>query len=130
MSTSSGSKLIITVAVAFIIGLLAGYSVGVFTTPSGTIVKESTGLQGEVNIGVILPLTGGIATYGENSEVAAELAEMEINQWLKNIGANWTLKLVTEDTAADPTTALNKVQTLNAMGIRFIVGPITSPVLS
>lgn len=130
MSSVSSSKMYTLVAVFFIIGLIIGYGVSLAFMPSGEEKVITTGLQGEVKIGVILPLTGPISTYGENSRVVAELAESDVNQWLNNIGANWTLKLAIEDTASDPKTALDKVQTLNGLGVQLIVGPITSPVLS
>jgi len=83
-------------------------------------------LFGEIPVGVLLPLTGELATYGENERVAIELAVEEVNAFLAESGAAWTLKVVVEDTACRPEIALEKLESLAAMGIKFIVGPLSS----
>ena len=84
------------------------------------------GLTGEILIGGLHPLTGDLATYGQNSKVAAEFAAEEINALLKATGAKWTLKIVTEDTETKPDVCLEKVKSLAAKGIKFMVGPMSS----
>ena len=140
-----------------IIGLIIGYGIGVYTVPppptggvttvtqtvtntvTSTVEKTVTktvtaagagGLSGTVKIGALLSLTGTLSTYGENSKVALELAEKEINEWLDAIGAAWDFKIVVEDTATDPKTAMDKIQTLHGQGILFFVGPMTSAEVS
>ena len=59
--------------VSIIIGIVIGYGIGGSTpvtdemafTPDS--VQETSGLSGEVNIGLILPLTGDLATHGEEN---------------------------------------------------------------
>lgn len=93
---------------------------------TGGYVPLSTNLTGEVTIGAILSLTGDLATYGENEKVAAEFAVAQVNEFLKAAGANWTLKMVSEDTQTKPDICLQKVESLAARGIKFLVGPLSS----
>jgi len=95
-----------------------------------TVQAEATtaagGLSGEVQIGALLPLTGDLASYGENSKVALELAERDINAFLEKAGAPFRIKIVVEDTETKPEVALQKIQALAAKGIKFYIGPQTS----
>jgi len=51
---------------------------------------------------------------------------VEFNKHLEEIGAPWTLKMTSEDSATSPVIALEKLTSLNAKGIKMIVGPETS----
>ncbi len=86
----------------------------------------AAGLKGEVPVGALLALTGGLSSYGENSKAALELAEKEINDWLKARGEPWHIKVYYEDTATDPKTALDKVQALHSRGVKIFIGPMSS----
>lgn len=108
--------------VALVVGLVIGNAAGPYFAPS----PAPTGLTGEITIGAILPLTGDLATFGENNKVAAEIATGEINQFLQSVAAPWTLKLVVEDTGTNPTTALDKLTSMNAKGIKLVIGPMSS----
>ena len=128
------TKFIAGVIVALIIGILIGYGISATMappapTPTGT-APAPAGLSGEVKIGALLTLTGDLASYGENSRAAIELAEQEVNDWLNAIGEDWTLKVVIEDTATDPKTAADKIRTLHGQGIKIVVGPMTSAEVS
>ena len=133
MSMSTSKAYGIAIAL-LIVGLILGYAIGVYTAPApspgggggGGGGAPPAGLTGEVKVGALLSLTGVLSTYGENSEVALELAEKEINDWLKAVGEDWTFKIVVEDTATDPTTAVAKIQALHGQGILFYIGPMTS----
>ncbi len=87
---------------------------------------QKAGLTGEVTIGALLPLTGDLATYGENSKVAAEFAAEEVNAFLNESGAKWTLKVVTEDTETKPDVCLEKVTSFAAKGVTLMIGPMSS----
>jgi len=80
----------------------------------------------EITIGLILPLTGDLSTHGEESRVAAKLAASNFNKHLQDIGESWRLKIILEDTATSPVTALDKLTSLHAKGIDVIVGPQSS----
>lgn len=115
--------------VAIIIGIVIGYAIGYFTAAPGPVAPApapEVGLRGEVPIGALLPLTGGLASYGENDKAALEFAEKEINEWLKSMGKGWYIKLYVEDSATDPKTAYDKLMALHARGIKFVIGPMAS----
>ncbi|HJJ23402.1 MAG TPA: ABC transporter substrate-binding protein [Nitrosopumilus sp.] len=130
---SSGKKIGIG-----IIGIIVviGIAYGVLGTDSDTnpdnttkvpsTVEESSGLSGEVTIGLILPLTGDLATHGEENWEGSKFGVVEFNKHLEEIGAPWHLKMVSEDSATSPVIALEKLSSLNAKGISIVVGPETS----
>lgn len=91
-----------------------------------TVEVEVPPLRGEILIGALLPLTGSLASYGENSKEAILIAEKEINAWLKEIGATFTIKVIIEDTETKPDVALTKLQSLAARGVKIVIGPQTS----
>jgi len=75
-----------------------------------------------IYIGAALPLTGGLQSYGIGVKNAVELAVEDANKVCTGI----EFKLLVEDTATDPTKALEKVQTLYAKGAKLVVGPMSS----
>jgi len=89
-------------------------------------MEETGGLSGEVNIGLILPLTGDLATHGEENWEGSKLALVDFNKHLEEIDAGWTLKMTSEDSATSPVIALEKLSALNAKGIGIVIGPETS----
>ena len=101
---------------------VAGPTVTVTETPE----VPPVGLTGEVLIGTLLPLTGVLATYGENSMVGVDLAVEEVNAFLKASGAKWTMRVIHEDTETKPDVALTKCESLAAKGVKFIIGPQAS----
>jgi len=119
--------------------ILAGIAYGVLGTNSDTptetvdvpdtIVEENievSGLSGEVTIGLILPLTGDLATHGIENHEGSKFGVSEFNNYLQEIEAPWHLKMVSEDSATNPVIALEKLTVLNAKGIGIVVGPETS----
>lgn len=109
--------------VLFLIGLGAGYGIGIFTAP-----KEAfKGLTGEVKIGVLVDLTGKLSTYGEDIRAGYEVAEEDINTFLTNSGAKWTIRLIYEDSQSSVDAALLKFESFIGQGIRIILGPMMSP---
>jgi len=83
-------------------------------------------LTGEIELGAILSLTGDLATFGENEQVAAMYAAQLVNLMLEELGAQWTMTIVSEDTVTKPDIALEKVESLAARGIELIIGPLSS----
>jgi len=108
-----------------IVTLLVGVAIGIVASPV-VLPPPKVGLSGEVLLGAILSLTGDLATFGENEKVAAEFAAEHVNEFLKAYGAEWTLKIVAEDTQTKPDIALEKVESLAARGIKFLIGPLSS----
>ncbi len=83
-------------------------------------------LSGEVPVGLLLPLTGDLAPLGEEILTFSKLAEADVNDYLREQGEPWTMRLVLEDTATDPAVALEKAALLHAGGVRAVVGPASS----
>ena len=111
-----------------IVGLLVGLVVGILVYPVIYPLEEAAaaGLTGEIELGALLSLTGALATFGENEQLAAELAATHVNDLLETMGANWTLTIVPEDTVTTPDIALEKIESLAARGIELIIGPLAS----
>ncbi|MDH3765129.1 MAG: ABC transporter substrate-binding protein [Nitrosopumilus sp.] len=128
---SSSKKIGIGIIVILVI---IGIAYGVLGTDSENMdadiaessVDETTELSGEVTIGLILPLTGDLATHGEENWEGSKFGVIEFNKHLEEIGAPWHLKMISEDSATSPVIALEKLSALNAKGVGIIVGPETS----
>lgn len=83
------------------------------------IPKESS----EIKIGVVLPLTGKGANYGEKTKAGLDIA---IKEYEKQ-GATPNISLIYEDTQADPKTAVAAVKKLiDVDKVVVIIGPIYS----
>jgi len=85
-------------------------------TITGRVVQEDT-----IKIGVILPLTGKAAVYGETIRNALELGAEELNKNGKKI------QLVYEDERCDPKEAVNAYYSLvKIRGVKNIIGAVCS----
>ncbi|MCX6152483.1 MAG: penicillin-binding protein activator [Ignavibacteriales bacterium] len=90
---------------------------------------QSTGNK-EITVGALLSLTGDWSSLGKASEAALNIATKDINNYLASISSNIRLKLKIEDTKLDTTIALQKIKSLSASGVRFIIGPQSSKEVS
>ncbi len=79
-----------------------------------------------IQIGALLPSTGDLSSYGQDNNIGMQLAITDFNNYLESIGAHWSISMVVEDTQTDPIIALEKLQSLNSKGIKFVLGPISS----
>jgi len=129
----SGKKIGIGIGtILIVIGIAYGVlGMGTDSSPADTsetpaVLEETTGLTGEVKIGLILPLTGDLATHGIENLEGSKYGVVEFNKHLEEIDAPWHLKMVSEDSATSPVIALEKLTALNAKGIGIVVGPETS----
>ncbi len=128
----SGKKIgigigVILIAIGISYGVLGtGTESTTDTSDAPAAVEETSGLSGEVTIGLILPLTGDLATHGIENHEGSKFGVAEFNKYLEEIGEPWQLKMVSEDSATSPVIALEKLSSLNAKGIGIIVGPETS----
>jgi len=127
---SSAGKIIGIGIVIIIIIVGLGFVIGDSDTEinesTDSTVQEISELSGVVNIGLILPLSGDLATHGLENLEGSKFGVVEFNKHLEEIGAPWTLKMTSEDSATNPVIALEKLTSLNAKGIKMIVGPETS----
>ena len=88
--------------------------------------EASGGITGVVQVGVLLPATGDLASHGQDNSMAARLAGEDFNAYLDEKNAGWNIELILEDTQTSPVSALEKVQGLNAKGVKLILGPESS----
>ncbi len=99
------------------------------SNPDGSIIiylfNEET-LSGPVQIGVLAPVTGDLADAGQDILEYAQVAENDVNSYLRESGEAWTINLVIEDTETNPDVALEKIMLLDSMRITTVVGPATS----
>ena len=80
----------------------------------------------EIKIGALLPLTGDLASGGEDAQAALEIATEDINNYLSEVNSNARLILVIEDTQTSPEVALDKLGSLTRNGIKLVIGPDSS----
>ena len=83
-------------------------------------------LEGVIEIGALLPVTGDASSHGDDIRVTVDLAEQDFNKYLEDNGVEWRLKVVAEDTASNPVIALEKIAALHARDISAIVGTYSS----
>uniref|UniRef100_B3ENC9 Extracellular ligand-binding receptor n=1 Tax=Chlorobium phaeobacteroides (strain BS1) TaxID=331678 RepID=B3ENC9_CHLPB len=78
-----------------------------------------------ITIGVLLPLTGELASYGEPMKKGAEIALEQIST--ENKGEEYKYNAVYIDSQADPKTAVSGMQKLVSLnGACYIIGDVSS----
>jgi len=77
----------------------------------------------QVKIGVILPLTGDVATYGTSVKEGLDIAVEEFSE-----NSKYKYKLIYQDSKAQKNPAINAVEFLSGQGIKFFIGDATSTV--
>jgi len=120
-------KHVLIILSALTIILVSGY----FIVNYDTIVESnkqtiSAGLTGDVSIGTLLPITGVLSSQGGGDKIAINLAAEDFNEYLDKNNALWRLKIVHEDSATNPVTALEKITSLYAKNINMVIGPTSS----
>ncbi len=117
----------IVLAIAAAIIIAGGIAAAVVLQPSDDTMMDDTMMDVRtIDVGVMLPATGDIASHGQDSRIAVELAANDFNVYLEEQNADWRVNLIVEDTQTDPIIALEKIQSLNAKGINFILGTQSS----
>ncbi len=123
---------IAAVVATTLVGIIFGYTSLQDTDPLNE-PRTQTDMQGtttllpdKVNIGVMLPATGDLASHGQDSHIAVNLAGSDFNNYLESKDAHWRIDLIVEDTQTDPIVALEKIQSLNSKGVNLILGTQTS----
>ena len=91
-----------------------------------TIVTIPVLAEEEIPVGVLVDLSGGLATYGNDIKNTLEIAKEDINAYFKEKGLPYRVEFYYEDTRADPKITLGKVQALYGRGIKLIIGPMGS----
>ncbi len=86
---------------------------------------ENNGQEGgEIVVGVLAPLTGDVAIYGQSVKNAVELAFEEINAAGGVNGKTFRLEIL--DEKGDPTEAVNAYNILASKNIDILLGDVTS----
>ncbi|WP_413709954.1 branched-chain amino acid ABC transporter substrate-binding protein [Rhizobium sp. Rhizsp82] len=80
----------------------------------------------DITIGLIAPLTGPVAAYGDQVKNGAQTAVDEINKNGGILGEKVILK--TADDAGEPKQGVSAANQLVGEGIKYVVGPVTSGV--
>jgi len=114
----------VTAIVLLIVGLLVGVGIGYGVWGIPRVPYEERTIVG------LLPLTGVLSTYGENSKFTALLAEKDVNLYLEKLGKPWRLKVIIEDTETKPATARSKLESWHGEGVKFFFGPMSSAEVS
>lgn len=113
--------ILIAILIAAGLGFLAGRSG--WSEKSGDWFEKSD--NGSISIGVLVPLTGAAASYGQNSQRGAELALQEFR------AANPSVKvrLQVEDSRGEASVGVNAAQKLVEIdGVTAVMGDVTSGV--
>ncbi len=80
----------------------------------------------DITIGLIAPLTGPVAAYGDQVKQGAQAAVDTINEKGGILDEKIVLKLT--DDAGDPKQGVSAANLLVGEGVRYVVGPVTSGV--
>lgn len=83
-------------------------------------------VEEEIRIGVLVDLSGPLTTYGTSIKNTLDIAEEDINSYLKEKNLPYKVKFYVEDTKVEPKITLEKIQSLYAKGINLVVGPMGS----
>ena len=93
-----------------IVVMIAVVVIGVFV-----VLNRATQDEGIINVGVILPLTGGGAIYGQAMLRGIELAHFES-------GISDKIRLIVEDDAGDARTGINAFNSLISRNVDIVIG--------
>ena len=121
----------ILIAITMVMGIaLVGGAYAQESDESMSMSDDMMSIPDTVQVGVLLPLTGELSSFGIQLNYATELAVADFNEYLAENGIAWRLEAVTEDTETNPVRALEKTQALHARGVDIILGPAGSAQLS
>ena len=108
--------------VLFIIFIILG--VGYFKyikTNSSPIKTKEVINKSHIKVGVITPLTGIVASFGEESKRGIEAAKLKLRTQMPDT----EIEIVYEDDKCDPKVALSAFKKLTALdGVKIIIGPM------
>ena len=93
---------------------------------AASLVISAQVARAEIAIGLVAPLTGPVAAYGDQVKNGAQTAVDVINKAGGILGQQVVLKLA--DDAGDPRQGVSAANQLVGNTVRFVVGPVTSGV--
>ncbi len=109
--------------ICLIAGIAAGIALDRFVLPAPAPAERETIT---IDIGALLPLSGGLSAFGKRNQRALELAIEDINAFAQSTGSKFRFRLKIEDTATDPQTARSRIEALAAQGVKVFIGPMAS----
>ncbi len=96
--------------------LSAVVAVGLATCTAAAQVPE------EVKIGGIFEVSGSWSSEGEQAKTAAEFAIDDFNEYLRGMGAHWSMSMLVEDAQGNPVVVQDKLSSLRSINVKMIVG--------
>lgn len=115
------SNIIVGILLSGVIAI--GATTGAASAQSdGTPEEVPDGIPEEVLVGGVFDVSGNWSLEGEEAKAAAELAIEDFNEYLAAIGADWTMKMLVEDSRANSSEAFEKIQSLRSRGANFFLG--------
>ena len=90
------------------------------------LVAFGSAARADITIGLVAPLTGPVAAYGDQVKNGAQAAVDAINEKGGILGEKIVLKLA--DDAGDPKQGVSAANLLVGEGVKYVVGPVTSGV--
>ena len=104
------NRIFATLVAITIVSMISGVGVALAEIPE------------EVTVGGVFDITGSWSEEGSMSRTAAQHAVDDFNAYLVDIGAEWQMKLLIEDSQALGPVAFDKVSSLNSRGVDIILG--------
>ncbi len=104
------NRILATLVAITIVSMMSGVGVALAEIPE------------EVTVGGVFDITGSWSEEGSMSRTAAQYAVDDFNAYLVDIGAEWQMKLLIEDSQALGPVAFEKVTSLNSRGVDIILG--------
>jgi branched-chain amino acid transport system substrate-binding protein len=86
----------------------------------------ATSAQADITIGLVAPVTGPVAAYGDQVRNGAQAAVDTINEAGGILGEKVVLQIA--DDAGDPKQGVSSANLLVGEGVKYVVGPVTSGV--
>ncbi len=83
-----------------------------------------------VRVGALVSRTGSLDSLGDPVEAALVRGVADLNARFADTGSKWRLDLDARDTASLPATALSELQSVNSLGTKIALGPISSSELA
>ena len=76
-----------------------------------------------VTIGLLAPISGGAAGYGEDIAAGAALSLDDFNEFLQHKAKGWRLDMEVRDSETNPDVLIEELMSLNGQGIGIVSGP-------
>ncbi len=116
-------KIIIACVIALIVGIAIGYGVGIYTAPPKVITKvEKVPVHPLADKEVLIGIIHADTWYLEGEQAAANIWLEEVNEYLKKLGLTLKFKLLFENAEGSEVKCLEKLESLAAKGVKFVLG--------